>query len=257
MQYPQDIAQEKPLSSNGDVDVYEQRRRTLRTLIEDKYEGTQARFAEAVGISSDYVSRLLKKSDHQKRLGEALAREWEEKLRLPVYFFDGVYGQPGVAQLVHSAPGRHGKAQLQRANVSLGPDIIGRVPLISWIRAGAWSAVEDPFAVGDAEAWLPCPVKHGRRTFVLRVSGISMYNPGHRPSYSDGDLIFVDPDRGPVSGDRVIAKVVDTNEATFKQLIIEGKRQYLKALNPAWPEQIIEIDRDTEIIGVVIGQWVD
>lgn len=247
-----------PSSNDDSMDIYEQRRRTLRAIIAERFEGTQARFAEAVQTTPDYVSRLLNKNEHQKRFGEKLARDWEEKLRLPMYYFDGVYNDSTrMAQVVHSTTRVTGKARLPRTNVSLGPDIAGRVPLISWVKAGTWGDVEDPYAIGDAEAWLPCPVKHGRRTFVLRVRGISMYNPGQRPSYSDGDLIFVDPDRGPISGDRVIAKISETNEATFKQLIVEGRRQYLKALNPAWPEQIIEIDRDTTIIGVVIGQWVD
>jgi SOS-response transcriptional repressor LexA len=39
-------------------------------------------------------------------------------------------------------------------------------------------------------------------------------------------------------------------------LIIEGDRKYLKALNPAWPEQIIEINGNATICGVMIGKWV-
>ena len=41
-------------------------------------------------------------------------------------------------------------------------------------------------------------------------------------------------------------------EATFRQLIVEGGRRYLKALNPHWPERIVEIDEDTVIRGVVV-----
>ena len=29
-----------------------------------------------------------------------------------------------------------------------------------------------------------------------------------------------------------------TDETTFKQLVVEGEHQYLKALNPDWPERI-------------------
>jgi SOS-response transcriptional repressor LexA len=59
----------------------------------------------------------------------------------------------------------------------------GGVPLISWVQAGSWSDVADPYVVGDAEDWLPCPVRHGPRTYCLRVRGDSMYNPSGRPSY--------------------------------------------------------------------------
>ena len=128
----------------------------------------------------------------------------------------------------------------------------GLVPLISWVRAGAWSEVEDPYAVGQAEEWLPCPVKHGPRTFVLRVSGVSMENPGGRPSFSDGDLIFVDPERDAIHRSIVVVRIEATKKATLKQLIIESDRRYLKALNPAWPEPIIEVNGEATVVGVVI-----
>ena len=44
----------------------------------------------------------------------------------------------------------------------------GRVPLISWVAAGDWCNVENPYAIGDAEDWLICPIKHGPRTYALR-----------------------------------------------------------------------------------------
>lgn len=144
--------------------------------------------------------------------------------------------------------------QAPETNVEDGPRIRGLCPVISWVQAGAWREVVDIYAVGDAEEWLPCPVTHGPRTFVLRVRGESMYNPHGRPSFRDGDLIFVDPDRLPVHGSLVIMKLADSQEATFKQLINEGERSYLKPLNPSWPEPIIIIGPGTELCGVVISK---
>lgn len=130
------------------------------------------------------------------------------------------------------------------------------VPLISWIQAGIWSDIEDPYAVGDAEDWLPCPVKHGPRAYCLRVRGDSMYNPTGRPSYADGDIIFVDPDREANNGDRVIVRLDDQKEGTFKQLLVEDGRKMLKALNPEWAPRYVEINGNATITGVVIGKWV-
>jgi SOS-response transcriptional repressor LexA len=132
----------------------------------------------------------------------------------------------------------------------------GGVPLISWVRAGAWADVSDPHQVGDAEDWLPCPVRHGPRTYCLRVRGESMKNPDSRPSYDHGDIIFVDPDRAANSGDRVIVRLDDQQEATFKQLLIEDGRKLLKALNPEWKPRYIEINGNATITGVIIGKWV-
>lgn len=132
----------------------------------------------------------------------------------------------------------------------------GAVPRISWVQAGCWADVADPFQPGEAEEWLPCPVKHGPRTYCLTVRGQSMFNPEGRPSYAEGDIIFVDPDRDANHGDRVIVRLDDQQEATFKQLLIEDGRKLLKALNPNWPERYMPINGNATICGVIIGKWV-
>lgn len=136
------------------------------------------------------------------------------------------------------------------------------VPLISWVQAGSWCDAADPFQPGDAEAWYPCIKKHGPRAFALRVRGPSMFNPGGKPSFEEGDIIFIDPDTEPQPGTRtsescVIVRLDDRQETTFKQLIEEGDQRWLKALNPQWPEPIIKITSSATICGVCIGKWVD
>lgn len=64
--------------------------------------------------------------------------------------------------------------------------------------------------------------------------------------------IFVDPEAAPLSGRYVVVRLEDSHEATFKQLIVEGDRQYLKAVNPDWPQRIIEVDSNATIYGVVV-----
>ena len=128
------------------------------------------------------------------------------------------------------------------------------VPLISWVQAGHWSGVVDPYAIGDAEEWMACPVTHGARTFALRVKGDSMFNPGGSPSFSSGDVIFVDPDREARHRSLVVARMDDDNSATFKRLLIDGDNKFLEALNPSWPNRIIEVNGNATICGVVIAR---
>jgi len=142
-----------------------------------------------------------------------------------------------------------------KSNVEDGPELKGFVPLISWVQAGAWCEVEDVYAVGDAEEWMPCPTTHGPRTYVLRVRGESMFNAHARRSFRDGDLIFCDPDKHAENGSMVIVKIDDSQEATFKQLVIEGDQRFLKPLNPAWPEPIIKVNGNATFCGVVIGKY--
>lgn len=135
------------------------------------------------------------------------------------------------------------------ANIEPGPDIRGYCPLISWVQAGNWCQIVDNFHPGDAEAWYPCPVPCSKATYVLRVRGISMED-----RFQDGDLIFVDPARTAENKSFVIVRMDDRDEVTFKQLIIEGDTKYLKPLNPHWPEQIIQVDGNATICGVVVAK---
>lgn len=131
---------------------------------------------------------------------------------------------------------------------------LGKIPQVSWVAAGQFSEASDPFPVGLAEDWWICPVKHGPRTFALKVKGLSMFNPNGSISFSEGNIIFVDPDRGANHGSLIVARLEDSNEVTFKKLIVDGERRYLEALNPAWPERIIEINERATICGVVIAK---
>ncbi len=139
----------------------------------------------------------------------------------------------------------NGVTKQSNSNIEAGPDIKDFFPLISWVQAGAWEAIEEVQAV-DAERF-PCPVNCSSNTFVLKVQGVSM-----QPIFRDGDLIFVDPDTQWRHGAYVVARLDDQNEATFKQLIIESGQKFLKPANPNWPEQIIPINGNCTIVGVVV-----
>lgn len=146
------------------------------------------------------------------------------------------------------------KGQKQASDANVEPIELPRamdVPLISWVQAGAWGEIVDNFAPGDAEEWMICPKRHGPHTFGLRVRGVSMAS-----RYNDGDIIFVDPDASADHGKNVVVRLENEKEATFKQLVIEDGRKFLRALNPEWTPRIMEINERATICGVVIGKWV-
>lgn len=145
--------------------------------------------------------------------------------------------------------------QLIRAQETNVHEVIGRfgkVPLISWVQAGAWC--ESNFENHDGETWLSCPVAISESGYALRVLGDSMTNPGPGRSYPTGCIIFVDPEAETKTGDRVIARVPRTNEATFKVLVEDAGRQFLKPINPQYP--IIDITEETHICGKVVGSFI-
>lgn len=223
----------------------------LRLLVDElaaeaggKLRAAYRAIATSTGLDEEYIYQLYK--GVKKTLGpdaaKAIARAYANGR--PLNWIDL---PPGAALRRDTAR----SSTHERKNVPAAP-----VPLISWQRAARWAEESDPTIVDEAEDWLYCPAQHGPRTYCLRVRGDSMHNPSGKPSYADGDIIFVDPDRAAAPSDRVIVRLEDQQDATFKQLLLEDGRKLLKALNPEWTPRYIEIGGEPIITGVVIGKWV-
>lgn len=138
------------------------------------------------------------------------------------------------------------------ANVVSVSSRFGKVPLISWVQAGAWCEAAN-FEPYDVDSWISCPVTISKSGFALKVRGDSMTNPGPGRSYPDGCILFIDPEVETKPGDRVIARVPRTNEMTFKVLVEDAGRQFLRPINPQYP--IIDITEETHICGKIVGSF--
>lgn len=123
-----------------------------------------------------------------------------------------------------------------------------RAPVISWVQAGAWTETIDLYAPGYADAWEDVDAKDGPSVFWLKVVGDSMTAP-YGISVPEGFLIKVDPDRQPENGCLVVAKLADSQEATFKKLVLDAGQKFLKPLNPSYPA--IQVNGNCRIVGVV------
>ena len=124
------------------------------------------------------------------------------------------------------------------------PGIVAHVPLVSWVAAGSWREVADPYPVGEGEKLIPVTQKVGPNAYALRVQGDSM-----EPRFPNGSIIVVDPAVEPHSGSYVVVRLDDAELATFKQLAINGGEHYLKPLNPAYP--VLKIEENATLCGVV------
>lgn len=133
----------------------------------------------------------------------------------------------------------------ENSNISLLPTYKNNLPLLGWVQAGNWTDI-DSIDTTDMQYYL-CPVNCSKSSFVLEVQGSSM-----EPRFNPGDQIFVDPEAQVQNLSLVIAQLDEESKATFKQLIIDGNKKYLKAINPDWPEKFIEIKGNCTIIGKVI-----
>ena len=151
--------------------------------------------------------------------------------------------------------GKESQARLDNnVDVSQKIPFDGRpIPVISWVAAGSFEPIETVLRDAEVDEYVP-PIKEcGTNGYGLIVTGISM-----SPKFEPEDRIYVNPDFQVIdlkTGDLVIVSCAGDNEATFKQLIIEGTTKYLKPLNPKWDEQIIKLTEDCRLVGKVVGLY--
>lgn len=140
----------------------------------------------------------------------------------------------------------------EKSNVSEIPRR-AKVPLISLIQAGELSDVEDLFHPGMATHWVePRYTTPSDACYALMVEGDSMESPLLGAlTFPEGTIVIVDPNGAASPNSYVIAKDVATQKATFKKLVTDGVRWFLKPLNPAYAT--VEIDDPAmRVIGKVI-----
>lgn len=206
---------------------------------------TQEELAKKTGVTksaiSQYESGLTKKMDGDKLL--LIAKSLSVSAEWLIYGKDQ-YTVQKKDNLPYSI-----------VNTEPGPDIIGRVPLISWVQAGHWAEIIDNHLPGQADEWRLTTAKVSKNAFALRVKGDSMTNPHGSPSIPEGYIIIVDPHKQAENGDLIVARLDDSKEATFKKLVIDGSKRYLKPLNPAYP--VIEINGNCTICGKVVKVELD
>ena len=130
------------------------------------------------------------------------------------------------------------------------------VPILSWVAAGSWSNVE-AVTFDDAIGRVSRPKNLSKNGFALIVRGESML-----PKFEPDDIIYVEPQTGLFAlknNDLVIVQCNDDTEATFKQLVLGEKSSdmYLRPLNPKWHEQKMTPMGDCNLVGKVVGKYVE
>lgn len=126
-----------------------------------------------------------------------------------------------------------------------------RYPVVSEVQAGRFAECIVPYPAGMEERHESTDYEAKGSAFWLEVTGDSMTAPaGVRPSIPEGTLVLVDTGIEAIPGKLVVAQLDESNEATFKKLIIDGGQRYLKPLNPAYP--LIPINGNCRILGVAV-----
>ncbi|MGR3892980.1 LexA family protein [Pseudomonas sp. 1176_21] len=149
---------------------------------------------------------------------------------------------------IGEGPETDGAAQSNVAP-AIQPSMSYRYPVISWVAAGAWAEAVEPFPPGFSDRYEISDYNSKGVAFWLEVRGDSMTSPTGT-SIPEGMMILVDTEAEVTSGKLVIAKLANSGEATFKKLVEDGGRRYLKPLNPEY--KMVECGEDCRIIGVAV-----
>ncbi|EAY4770984.1 LexA family protein [Salmonella enterica] len=214
------------------MDKYEKRRQRLIQIRDEMCGGKAVNVARKISREPSYVSRMLYEEgkNGKKRIADDMVEIIEKSFDLPPGWMDGINVDQDLSYV-----GSYRKRE--------------KYPLISWVSAGAWCYADEPYTLSDVSEWYESETTVYGRGFWLRVEGDSMTAPTGL-SIPEGTLVLFDTGREPDNGNLVIAKLEDSNEATFKKLIIDGGRRYLKGLNPAWP--LVPINGNCIIIAVAV-----
>ena len=121
-----------------------------------------------------------------------------------------------------------------------------KVPLLRWDQVDQMVRREEPPRVIHAEALLETDVP-GKRTFAVQVRDNSM-----QPLFSEGEIIFVDPDLPSEPGHYVVVESEDGHpeDALLRQLKEIGGQAILHPLNRRYED--LPLTKQQRILGRVV-----
>ncbi|HDG8093106.1 TPA: helix-turn-helix domain-containing protein [Klebsiella oxytoca] len=212
----------------------------LKALYEAKKKElgiTQQYIADALDISQGAVGHYL---NGRNALNTAVASVFARLLGVSVSDFS-----PSLAKDISDMSSVASENTSFAGRYSPG----SKYPVISKVQAGAWCEAVEPYTLKEIDLWLESDAHIQGEAFWLQVDGDSMTAPAGL-SIPEGTFVLFDTGREAINGSLVIAKLSDSNEATFKKLIIDGAQKYLKGLNPQWP--LVPVNGNCRIIGVAI-----
>ena len=136
-----------------------------------------------------------------------------------------------------------------------GPDVsnikrtitVREIPVLTNVQA-AFGTLDDFLKNAAIKDFIPAPPDANENCFAVEIQGDSMSSKDGI-SFPPGSIVTFDSAIEAVSGDFVICALNDASEATFKQLILDQGRSYLKSLNPAYPMIQVEF---MAVMGVAI-----
>lgn len=183
---------------------------------------SQKNLAEMLGISTAYLCQL---EGGQRNLDVSLLKRIASSLNVTEF-------------------------DLMAENVSSFDMPARKVPIISWVRAGAWHEPNNIYQPGDADEWIYTNATKDQSAYALRVVGDSM-----EPEFYEGDIIIVSPYTRVESGDYAIVQY--QGDVSLKQVKYDNDHISIIPVNRKYPILTFRSEhaKDVRIIGRVVEQY--
>lgn len=126
-----------------------------------------------------------------------------------------------------------------------------RIPVISWVQAGAWSDIGCDDPAMNCDEWMETSSGVSEHAFALIVRGDSMTSLGNPRSIQEGAKVVVDPnfDHDQLNRKIVVAMLDGSTEATIKEYVVDGPYKLLRPFNSTYPT--MQANGNCRIVGVV------
>lgn len=209
------------------------RRENLRALA--KSAGGISKLALRLGKSQSQISHLIGTSPI-KNIGDKVAAQIEAVFEKPSGWLDREHYSIGKSQAIY---------QTNQGQFSV---LCRQVPLITWQEASIWDKLAYDYKPKCFDQMITTTAEVSSLAFALQVEGDVMESP-YGISFSDGVVVIADPGEVAIHSSFVIATISYGKEATLRQVVSDGNKRYLKALNPRYP--ITEFTVNTTVYGVV------
>lgn len=207
------------------MNIKEIRRNNLRALAKEL--GGLCKLAGRLGRSPSYLSHLIKQNPI-KNIGDKFSADIEKIFDKPAGWMDRLHDESEdiLAYTIETA-----------------------VPLIDWQNVATFSPSNHQPIYSLVLARKQPIACFSQYAFALKLYDDSMES-SEGLTFPMGGVVLVEPEHVVRAQTFVIANLPETQQVVMRQLVYEGNKRYLKALNPKYP--VLEIEQPQSIIyGVV------
>jgi SOS-response transcriptional repressor LexA len=124
------------------------------------------------------------------------------------------------------------------------------VPLINWKQASIWEKFQSELRSQTWSDWASTDLTVSDSAFAIRVNGDAM-----APTFIEGTILIIDPEVEANNRDYVIVASAGRESATFRQMLLDGDDQYLRAINNEF--RTMQVEKGNKIMGTLVQARMD